>query len=334
MTPLVEARGIGRSFGDVRAVDGIDLVVAAGEAYGLVGPDGAGKTTTLRLLVGALLPDAGSVVVDGRDLRREPDEARTRIGYLAQRFSLYGDLTVWENLRFFAEVRGIRSGPFRARATELLAFVGLDGFEDRRADHLSGGMKQKLGLACALVHEPTVLLLDEPTGGVDPVTRQEFWKLLIRLLAQGRAIIVSTPYMDEASRCTRVGFMHAGRILVEGTPRELTATLIGHILELEGRPRPAARAVALGDPDVEDVMAFGDRLHLRVTDAAGPLARLPDALAVAGVTLDRLRTIAPSMEDVFISLLAGSAAAGGSVVSGASTTAVEAGRPPGGHAGG
>jgi len=311
VTALVEARGIRRSFGGVRAVDGVDLVVRAGEAYGLVGPDGAGKTTTLRLLVGALLPDEGSVSVAGRDLRREPDEARAKIGYLAQRFSLYGDLTVWENLRFFAEVRGIRAEPLRARAAELLAFVGLDGFEDRRAEQLSGGMKQKLGLACALVHEPIVLLLDEPTGGVDPVTRQEFWKLLIRLLAQGRAIIVSTPYMDEATRCTRVGFMHAGRILVEGTPRQLTAAMQGHVLELEGKPRAAARAVALADPDVEDVLAFGDRLHLRVTAAAGPLTRLPAALAAAGVVVDRLRPVAPSMEDVFISLLAKSGGAAG-----------------------
>jgi ABC-2 type transport system ATP-binding protein len=307
---LVEATGVRRSFGPVRAVDGVDLAVAAGEAYGLVGPDGAGKTTTLRMLVGALAPDSGSVVVDGTDLARSPDVARAGIGYLAQRFSLYGDLTVMENLRFFAEVRGIEMATFRDRSADLLAFVGLHGFEERRADHLSGGMKQKLGLACALVHEPRVLLLDEPTGGVDPVTRQEFWKLLIRLLGQGRAIVVSTPYMDEATRCTRVGFMYGGRILVEGTPRELTATMAGRVLELAGHPGRVARAVALEDPEVEDALAFGDRLHLRVAATDGPLARLPGALAAAGVTVERLRPIAPSMEDVFISLLAGTASAG------------------------
>lgn len=306
---LVEAAGLRRAFGDVRAVDGMDLVVRAGEAYGLVGPDGAGKTTALRLLVGALRPDAGSVSIAGIDLARHPEEARSSIGYLAQRFSLYGDLTVLENLRFFAEVRGLRPARFRARADELLGFVGLAGFEGRRAEHLSGGMRQKLGLACALVHEPVVLLLDEPTGGVDPVTRQEFWKLLIRLLAQGRAIVVSTPYMDEATRCTRVGFMHTGRILVEGTPRELTAGLRGRVLELAAHPGSVARSVALADPEVEDVLAFGDRLHLRVAATDGPLARLPGALRARDVRVDRLRPIAPSMEDVFISLLAGGGAA-------------------------
>ena len=320
---LVQATGLHRSFGDIRAVDGVDLAVGTGQAYGLVGPDGAGKTTTLRLLVGALAPDAGTVVVGGTDMARRPEMARAGIGYLAQRFSLYGDLTVLENLRFFAQIRGIRGGSFQARAADLLAFVGLNGFEGRRADNLSGGMKQKLGLACALVHEPRVLLLDEPTGGVDPVTRQEFWKLLIRLLGDGRAIVVSTPYMDEAARCTRVGFMHSGRILVEGAPRELTATMVGRVLELAARPGRMARAVALRDPEVEDVLAFGDRLHLRVAGTAGPLARLPGALLEAGVHVDRLRPIAPSMEDVFISLLAGRSA-GGSVA-----TADAAGPVPG-----
>lgn len=308
---LVEAVGLRRSFGPVTAVDGVDLAVRPGEAYGLVGPDGAGKTTTLRLLVGALRPDAGSVSVAGIDLARHADDARASIGYLAQRFSLYGDLTVRENLRFYAEVRGIGAARFATRAEELLGFVGLTGFEGRRADHLSGGMKQKLGLACALVHDPSVLLLDEPTGGVDPVTRQEFWKLLIRLLAEGRAIVVSTPYMDEATRCTRVGFMHTGRILVEGSPRQLTATMAGRVLELAAHPASAAKAVALADPEVEDVLAFGDRLHLRVASPAGPLARLPDALAAQGVRVDRLRPIGATMEDVFISLLAGSPAATG-----------------------
>jgi ABC-2 type transport system ATP-binding protein len=300
----IDARDLHRAFGMVRAVDGVTLAVLPGEAYGLVGPDGAGKTTTLRLLVGALRPDGGTVTVGGFDMTDQPDAARAGIGYLAQRFSLYGDLTVAENLRFFGEVRGIRGEAFRARAVELLRFVGLAGFEDRRADALSGGMKQKLGLACALVHEPEVLLLDEPTGGVDPVTRQEFWKLLMRLLADGRSIIVSTPYMDEAARCTRVGFMHSGRILVEGTPRQLTGSFEGHVLELDARPRAQVRPIALADPDVEDVMAFGDRLHLRVRETAGPMDRLPRALAGAGISVERLRPVAPTMEDVFISLLA------------------------------
>jgi ABC-2 type transport system ATP-binding protein len=301
---LVEATGIRRAFGSVNAVDGVDIVVRAGEAYGLVGPDGAGKTTTLRLLVGALRPDAGSVTIAGADLAARPDDARASIGYLAQRFSLYGDLTVLENLRFFAQVRGIGHAGFAARARELLGFVGLDTFEDRRADHLSGGMKQKLGLACALVHEPPVLLLDEPTAGVDPVTRQEFWKLLAGLLADGLALVVSTPYMDEAARCTRVGFMYAGRILLEGSPRGLTAPMDGRVLELAARPARPARDIALADPEVLDALAFGDRLHLHVADAAGPLARLPRALGEGGVALERLRPIPASMEDAFISLLA------------------------------
>lgn len=303
MGVLVEGRGLRRSFGTTVAVDGVSIEVAAGEAYGLVGPDGAGKTTTLRLLVGALRPDAGRVVVDGHDLAGQPEQARAAIGYLAQRFSLYADLTVIENLRFFAESRGIAGPAFAERAEELLAFVGLSGFEQRRAEHLSGGMKQKLGLACALVHQPKVLLLDEPTAGVDPVTRQDFWQLVMRVVARGAAVVVSTPYMDEATRCTRIGFMHSGRILVVGTPRELAAKLAGRVLELAAHPKERARHVALEDPAVEDVLAFGDRFHLRVSEPDGPLGRLPTSLSAAGVDVVRLRPIAPSIEDVFISLL-------------------------------
>jgi len=223
---------------------------------------------------------------------------------LAQRFSMYGDLTVLENLRFFGQVRGVSGAALERRAEELLKFVGLGGFESRRADQLSGGMKQKLGLACALVHQPKVLLLDEPTGGVDPVTRQDFWQLIIRLLGEGAAVVVSTPYMDEAARCNRLGFMYAGRLLVQGSPRELTASLAGRVLELAAHPKDIAKAVAQADPEVEDVLTFGDRFHLRVTRIEGPLARLPAALAAAGVAADRLRPIPPSLEDVFISLLA------------------------------
>jgi ABC-2 type transport system ATP-binding protein len=258
----------------------------------------------LRLLVGALKPDSGAARVSGYDIAHQTEQARANIGYLAQRFSLYGDLTVIENLKFFGEVRSVGRVAFAQRAPQLLRFVGLTGFEQRRADQLSGGMKQKLGLACALIHQPKVLLLDEPTGGVDPVTRQDFWQLLIRLLGEGSAVVVSTPYMDEAARCTRIGFMHSGRVLVEGAPRELTASLNGRVLELAAHPRGKAKALAQADAGVEDVLTFGDRFHLRVTDSTGPLARLPQSLAAAGVTVDRLRLIAPSLEDVFISLLA------------------------------
>ncbi|MGQ0605222.1 MAG: ATP-binding cassette domain-containing protein [Anaerolineales bacterium] len=303
MPALIEAIDLHKSFGHTHAVNGVTLRINAGEAYGLVGPDGAGKTTTLRLLVGALRADAGSVRVNDHDLMHETEQARAHIGYLAQRFSLYGDLTVVENLRFFGEVRGVVGTRFERRAAELLAFVNLTGFEARRADRLSGGMKQKLGLACALIHEPKVLLLDEPTGGVDPVTRQDFWQLIIRLLTQGAAVVVSTPYMDEAARCNRVGFMHNGKILVEGAPRELTAQMQGRVLELAAHPKDKAKAIAQADAEVEDVLAFGDRFHLRVRDSAGPLARLPSVLATGGVAVERLRLVAPSLEDVFISLL-------------------------------
>ncbi len=307
MTLLVDARDLHKHFGGTKAVDGVSLAVSAGEAYGLVGPDGAGKTTTMRLLVGALKLDNGSVSIGGHDLRKHGEEARTMIGYLAQRFSLYTDLTALENLRFFGEVRGLRGKAFEERTAELFKFVGLAGFEDRLAGNMSGGMKQKLGLATALVHRPQVLLLDEPTAGVDPITRQDFWQLIIRLLAEGVAVVVSTPYMDEAARCNRLGFMYQGRILTQGAPRELTASMNGRVLELIAHPKDKAREVCLADAEVEDALAFGDRLHLRVGQTEGPLARLPGALSQAGVKVDRLRPIPPSLEDAFISLLAAQA---------------------------
>jgi ABC-2 type transport system ATP-binding protein len=303
MQTLVEAENLHKSFGATRAVQGVSLSVSAGEAYGLVGPDGAGKSTTLRLLAGVLVGEEGYARIAGHDLRTHAEAARAHLGYLSQRFSLYSDLTVLENLRFFGEVRGMGGAALTKRAEELLHFVGLSGFEGRLAGQLSGGMKQKLGLATALIHEPQVLLLDEPTGGVDPTARQDFWQLIIRLLTQGVAVVVSTPFMDEAVRCSRLGFMVDGRILTEGSPRTLTARLQGRILELDALPRTVARQVSLEDPEVEDAIPFGDRLHLRVRAAEGPLARLPQALAAASVSVARLRAIPPTLEDVFISLL-------------------------------
>jgi ABC-2 type transport system ATP-binding protein len=303
---MIQVSHLKKRFQAVSAVDDLSLHVSGGEVYGLVGPDGAGKTTTIRLVCGALRPDEGQLSVAGYDVLRQTEQARAQIGYLPQRFSLYEELTVLENLRFFAEVRGLPAGEWRPRCLEILAFVGLDAFTGRRAGQLSGGMKQKLGLAAALVHRPRVLLLDEPTTGVDPVTRQDFWQLIIRLVGSEEvAVLVSTPYMDEAARCTRVGFMQRGRLLVEGPPEELRVRLAGQVLELQGEPLHLLRRLARVDPDVEDAQMFGDRLHLRVRPGSAPAvaARLEAQIPAEGGRVARLRPISPQLEDLFIALL-------------------------------
>lgn len=311
---LVRATGLKKHFGSTQAVRGVDLKISPGEIYGLVGSDGAGKTTTMRLLVGALKPNHGSIEVCGYDVLRQTERARSQIGYLSQRFSMYEDLTVLENIRFFAEVRGLSSSEWLPRSMEILEFVGLDKFKDRRAGQLSGGMKQKLGLASALVTRPRLLLLDEPTTGVDPVTRQDFWQLVIKLVAvspsgmgdrgEGVSVIISTPYMDEASRCHRVGFMRNGQIIAEDTPSNLRARLNGRVLELRGSPLDTLRHVAHSDADVEDVQAFGDRLHIRVSEGKSKtvLKRLMTEIKQAGGRVDELRSVPPVLEDVFIAL--------------------------------
>ena len=343
---LVSASNLKKSFGNVHAVDDVSLQIKAGEIYGLVGSDGAGKTTTMRLLVGALKMDAGEANICGFDINKQTEDARAQFGYLSQRFSMYEDLTVLENIRFFAEVRGLKSNEWLPRCNEILEFVGLERFKDRRAGQLSGGMKQKLGLASALVTKPRVLLLDEPTTGVDPVTRQDFWQLVIKLVSQpekltaksaksakpalskaevekqnlsdlsalcsseiseveeGVSVLISTPYMDEASRCHRVGFMKAGKIIAEDTPSNLRARLNNRVLELRGSPLKLLRHVAREDEDVEDVQAFGDRLHIRVgvDKAQGVLSRLKSQIRSEGGAVDELRVVKPVLEDVFIAL--------------------------------
>jgi ABC-2 type transport system ATP-binding protein len=300
---LLETHDLVRTFGATRAVDGLNLRVRAGEMVGLVGPDGAGKTTTMRLLCGVLKPSSGMIRVAGYDVPAQVEKAREELGYLAQRFSLYGDLTVKENLDFFGEVFEVPDDEREQRSHDLLEFAGLAEFANRPAAALSGGMQKKLGLASALVHRPKVLLLDEPTGGVDPVARQEFWHLLIGLLRGGSAVLVSTPYMDEAMRFNRVIFMNHGRALIQGAPRDLMKRLTGRILELDAEPQMAARQIALEDPEVEDVHTFGNHIHLRVRSAQGPMQRLPARLEAAGILMSHLVPVPPTLEDVFIHLI-------------------------------
>lgn len=300
---LLEAENLVKTFGTVRAVDGLNLQVRAGEMVGLVGPDGAGKTTAIRLLCGLLQADSGRINLGGYEIPAQVEKAREELGYLAQRFSLYGDLTVKENLDFFGEVFDVPDAERKQRSEELLRFAGLEEFANRPASALSGGMQKKLGLASALVHHPKVLLLDEPTGAVDPIARQEFWHLLICLLRDGSAVLVSTPYMDEAMRFNRVIFMNHGKALIQGAPRELMGRLTGKILELAATPQMAAREIAAQDPDVEDVHTFGEHLHLRTRSHEGPMQRIPQRLAEAGITMSHLIPVSPTLEDVFIQLL-------------------------------
>jgi ABC-2 type transport system ATP-binding protein len=302
---LISAQHLAKRFGTTQAVDDVSLEIGGGEIYGLVGPDGAGKTTTLRLICGVFRPDSGSVRLAGFNLATQVELGRQQIGYLAQRFALYEELTVLENLRFFADVRGIAASDWLPRSQEILEFVDLAEFKHRRAGQLSGGMKQKLGLALALVNRPRILLLDEPTTGVDPVTRQDFWRLIIQLLqVEKPAVLLCTPYMDEAARCSRVGFMREGKIICEGTPRQLRARLAGRILELAGEPRENLAVLASSEEHVERVHRFGNLLHLQVQEGTSGqvLEELSAKISASGCRLDHLRIIEPLLEDVFIDL--------------------------------
>lgn len=299
----VEFAGVTKTFGSVKAIDDLSFAVERGEMFGVIGPDGAGKTTAIRLACGLLGADAGTIRVFGDDPKRDHRKITGAVGYLSQRFSLYGDLTIDENVAFFAEIHGVRD--YRASRDRLLEMTQLTRFRERRADRLSGGMKQKLALACTLVHEPELLLLDEPTTGVDPVARREFWKLLSEFLSRGLTIVMATPYLDEAERCGRVLLQHEGRALAIEAPAALQQALAGRLFELivdGGRP-PLDLLRSL--PGVADAQAFGDRAH--VTAAADAASLVPDrvraALAGRGIRLQSLRPIAPSLEDVFIGML-------------------------------
>ena len=258
----IKASSLVKAFGDNVAVDHLDLEVASGELFGLVGPDGAGKTTIMRLFSGLLLPTGGEVWVAGHSVLHDPEAVKEKIGYMPQRFGLYEDLTVMENVLFYADLYRVPKKERPPRIERLLAFSNLTPFGDRLAGNLSGGMKQKLGLACALIHTPKVLLLDEPTGGVDPVSRRDLWRILYDLLREGVTIFVSTAYLDEAERCSKIGLIDKGKLLITGEPREVRRMLHFPMIEVLTPAGRQARAVAAGVPGVRSVTAYGDRLHV------------------------------------------------------------------------
>jgi len=297
---LVDLRDLKKSFGPITAVSNLSLTLKPGDLLGLTGPDGAGKTTLIRLMAGAMTPDEGQVIINGYPMERNPDLAREGLGYLSQNFSLYEDLTVLENIRFFAEVRGMTAKRWLPRAMEILTFVGLVEFKDRLTGNLSGGMKQKLGLASALVHQPQLLLLDEPTGGIDPVTRQDFWQLILRIVAEeGVGVIVSTPHMDEVARCHQVAMMKDGQIVLMGSARELRSSLTNRIIEIPGVGRAVDREKLYTLPEIEDIQSFGENLHLRIRKSSPDLVQkirklFPDSQA---------HQISPTLEDVFIAFM-------------------------------
>jgi ABC-2 type transport system ATP-binding protein len=300
----IETRGLRRVFGDIVALDSLDLSISEGEIFGIVGPDGAGKTTLLRMLAGVMRPTAGSISIDGIDAIGDRTRTTGHLGYMSQRFGLYPDLTVLENIRFYADLYGVRRAEFAERLPQLLGFSNLTPFQDRRAGRLSGGMKQKLGLACALIHTPRVLLLDEPTNGVDPISRRDFWRILYQLLSRGVTIVVSTSYLDEAERCGRLLLLDKGRTLAAGTPEEVRKTMPGAILEVRtGQPRRVARLLreSLREPGIG---LFGDSIHVATVDPGAAESRIREAATGAGLTIDGVTRIEPSLEDVFISAVA------------------------------
>ncbi len=292
-----------RRYRNVVAVRDVSFSVARGETFGLIGPDGAGKTTLLRLLTGLLRPSAGSARVLGFDVAREAEALKPHIGYMPQQFSLYADLSVEENVCFFADLYGVPRAERDARLPRLLGFSRLERFRTRRAGQLSGGMQKKLALACALIHQPALLFLDEPTTGVDPVSRREFWDLLGELNAQGMTLVVCTPYMDEAERCQRVGLMTNGRLIACDTPEALRAALPGEMLELRLEPLLAAQPLLQAAPGVWDVQLYGDTLHVFVDDAARRAPELAALLAVSGIALHEGRRARPHMEEAFMYLV-------------------------------
>jgi ABC-2 type transport system ATP-binding protein len=300
--PAVQLEGVSKNYGSIAALSKLSCAIEAGEMFGLIGPDGAGKTTTIRLICGLLRADAGRLRVLGLDPVRDHRRLTDSVGYFSQRFSLYGDLSIDENIAFFAEIHGIRD--YRARRDRLLDLTQLAPFRGRLASQLSGGMKQKLALACTLVHEPRLILLDEPTTGVDPISRREFWKLLSEFLAQGITIVMSTPYLDEAERCGRVALLDRGMLLALDTPAALRTALGGTLLEVLTSDHRRAAELLRGSAATLDVQMFGERVHVRMRpEVREPAAVVRSTLASGGIDVSSVRQVPPSLEDVYIARL-------------------------------
>jgi ABC-2 type transport system ATP-binding protein len=297
---IIEIKNLKKSFNDIRAVDNIDLIAKKGEMFGMVGPDGAGKTTTIRMLCGIIEPDSGTGEILGYDFREKKQEIKNHIGYLSQKFSLYGDLTIDENIEFFAEIHSVKN--YKERRNELLNFTRLTEFRNRLASKLSGGMKQKLALACTLIHTPKIIFLDEPTTGVDPVSRRDFWKILFNLLKEGITIILTTPYLDEAERCTRIGMMHNGKFLVVDTLNEIKKLMKGIILEIVTSNIHKSFKVLSNLAIVNEAQTFGDRLNI-VIRGKEDIIKIKKILKENDIELFENRIISPSLENIFISLI-------------------------------
>lgn len=298
--PAITVVGLTKSFPGIRAVDHLSFDVRAGEIFGLVGPDGAGKTTTLRMLAGVMPPDEGSATVAGFDVGRDPEAAKHHFSYMPQRFGLYEDLTVDENIRFYADLFGAPRSERERRSAELLQAAGMSEFRRRLAGKLSGGMKQKLGLVCALIHRPRVILLDEPTTGVDPVSRRDFWRILYNLVAEGVSILTSTAYLDEAERCHRVALMHQGKLLFCDTPSNLKARLgKGVLAVISSDPRRLREELEKAD-GISSLVLTGDGVHLVVDDLSRRLPEFEARLRRAQVPFDEIRQATPTIEDLFV----------------------------------
>jgi ABC-2 type transport system ATP-binding protein len=296
----IKAEGLTKSFPGVRAVDGLSFEVRAGEIFGLVGPDGAGKTTALRMLAGIMFPDAGNAIVAGCDIVRNPERAKHDLSYMPQRFGLYEDLTVDENIRFYADLFGVPKLERKDRSAQLLQAAGMAEFRTRLAGKLSGGMKQKLCLVCALIHRPKVILLDEPTTGVDPVSRRDFWRILYELIAEGVAILTSTAYLDEAERCHRVALMHQGKLLFCDTPTNLKSRMGKDVLAVSAAEPRTVRDALEHAEGITSLVLTGDGVHVVVDNAARRIPEIESRLKNAGVHVDSIQRTAPTIEDLFI----------------------------------